>query len=502
MTRKDHYRDLKLLVAGMRPEEIDVAKKFIVSFDSNVTLKTNKSLKLFKLLVQKPHTSRHVACELVSKGVSESSFDRLIKRLKEKLLESLLLNINTKRKELHPPAHQLLFRLRKQLMQAQVLLARGLRSEAASVLDKTIGEARKCELYDVLLEALRVRRTMLAVEGTEAAFNQNAAEASKYTIAAEMLHRAEEYYLRQFFATGSKEPALSAAVKELNEAYKSTGSTRIGHHALGLQVQACLNAGKPTDALTAALQRLQLVRANLELFPDHAIGTALHDLAYCQLNIMEVNSALSCAREAKSYFNRGDWEYDRAVELETRALIYNNDLQQAMIGLNENLNGAEAALAPTSPMSTYLKAAILFQLKDHGGCRELLQEAFGLGLVGFGPKLLQLLNTITEGRLQLNSKYLRTMAVDLEALKNALPELNERQQCIIEVCEELVGTRLRFDTVQDVQAANLRSISTDPNRTWHSTTSEVVVFEHWFWACVRNRSYKFLPDNEMLPLEV
>ena len=161
----DFFHSLRTIIATLKPEEADVAKKFIIAFDQHgKNKKRNKALQLFKLLHSQPELSFEQARCKVSAGSSPASFERFAKRLRERVLESLHLHINTGRKELYSEPERVQMRLWKVLMQLPLLFDRGLYDEVVEARQRIIGDARRYELYNELLQGLQHKSMMLALQ--------------------------------------------------------------------------------------------------------------------------------------------------------------------------------------------------------------------------------------------------------------------------------------------------------------------------------------------------
>ena len=133
MTKDENFNRLKELVHSLRPWEVKTAKRFLVAFETNVTRSRKKSLKLFKLLVNKSDISMEKARKIVSKEVDDTSFNKLVFRLNDKLLESLLLDINVNRTDAYSKWYRNRLDLRKKTMQACTIKGRGMDREALSL---------------------------------------------------------------------------------------------------------------------------------------------------------------------------------------------------------------------------------------------------------------------------------------------------------------------------------------------------------------------------------
>jgi len=163
--KRDHLEDLKAIVAVMKPNEIHTARKFITAFEGNATKGRNKSLMLFELILEKPQINIEDAHKKLSSwGQGQLSYKALtilIKRLQNKLPESMLLDVNISRKDVYGPWYRDDKTMRKRLIEANLLSAKGLYQLAREIYDDVIVIAEKYENYGCLIEALVAKQEIL-----------------------------------------------------------------------------------------------------------------------------------------------------------------------------------------------------------------------------------------------------------------------------------------------------------------------------------------------------
>lgn len=129
--------------------EEKVLLKFIRAFEE-VEKKDSKTEKLFFLM--KANASEKKMCKEL--GVSIGALRKLSERLYEKILETLILNINVDRKGEYSKVALANIKARKYFIAANLLPKKRKLGEAERLLDKCISICEKYELYDTWLEAL------------------------------------------------------------------------------------------------------------------------------------------------------------------------------------------------------------------------------------------------------------------------------------------------------------------------------------------------------------
>lgn len=146
------FRDLKVVMSRLSLQEINAARKFVLAFDADGHKLNNKSDILFDYLIQNPLATYSKAKQSGGKFDCKKTFDQQCRRLKDKISESLLLDVNIKKNEAERSYQNIRLYVRKKLLIAHMLLERGAESEAFSICKKLIKLAREYELYAELQE--------------------------------------------------------------------------------------------------------------------------------------------------------------------------------------------------------------------------------------------------------------------------------------------------------------------------------------------------------------
>lgn len=251
-------------------------------------------------------------------------------------------------------------------------------------------------------------------------------------------------------------------------------------------------------ALDSAQSRLALVHQNLELFADTVVGTSLHDVAFCHLCVCNFDQAMEYARQAKTCYPAFSWEWQRANSLELKALLFNNNMQQALIAANETINSSEEPLA----YSYLSKATVLFQLKDYKGCVEQLELVEAIGHASFGMYLLHFVCGASEFLQIGNRSEVPDNGPILGKMQKQIGEEPNRETAIYELCVSLAKARYDFSSLLADHARSIRTLLLSDDKKWSPTGSEYIVFEHWLQAASRQQAYRFLAGNELSPLDI
>jgi len=136
------FRDL---VKAMDPLEIEIAKKHIVAYDSTTTGESQKMFQIFSEVLKDKDLTYEAAKANVSPSIADASFNRQLRRTLYRVQESLIVDVNLKRKGLYNGIFRKRYEIRKKIMQASILLAKGLPEIAHRIFDNVIKASKSFE---------------------------------------------------------------------------------------------------------------------------------------------------------------------------------------------------------------------------------------------------------------------------------------------------------------------------------------------------------------------
>ena len=507
-----NFDDLKSLIGILTQGEIATAKKFLVAFDSNVTRGKNKNQALLKEIINRPHISLEKAKKKISPDVDERSFDRQVLRLKEKLLESLLIDINTSKKEVFGEWFGIQIDVRKKYLQANTLYARGLTSEAMRLYDKVEEKAKEFELFSELFEVFNKKKATLGIRQGPSAFD----EYEKKSILAKECYDAnllgETHYHRHFIndvdpkgLKSEKIGYLTQAIAELQVAYKKTNASLSGYYMHFLLMEYYLIQEDFKASIETGETLLHLIESRPAINSKPRLGFVNDDIAQNQLFTFNFEESLIRARKAQDYYSFNGYNFQMARETEFRALYYQGKLDDASAVVDELIDVSKDLDAPFQyDKRRYLKACVLYMQGQYRDSFLLLQdvievrddkEGWNIGL-----RLLSIMNMI-EMRLFDNAD------AQIEAMRKHVGRntdvIRPRDEIILKLLMHLERASFNFEKVFNEQRDLLRQISqNEPDYRWEVKTPEMVVFQDWFTAKMEGSTYTFkLPESALVALE-
>ena len=160
------------LIEAMDSTEIEIAKKHIIAYDSNTTGESQKMFQIFSELAFKANFNYKSLKSKISPLVTDTSFNRQIRRTLYRVQESLIIDVNLKRKGLYNGIFRKRYEIRKRIMQASILNGKGLPEMANRLYDNIIKTSKSYELYDELIESLVFKKNIILLKNDKKQLNE------------------------------------------------------------------------------------------------------------------------------------------------------------------------------------------------------------------------------------------------------------------------------------------------------------------------------------------
>ena len=508
-----NFSDLKALVSKLTTGEISTAKKFLVAFDSNVTRNKNKAAALFKLLLSKPTIDLEKAKKKISAEVDDRSFDRQITRLREKLLESLLLDINTTKRDVYSDWYINRVQMRKKIVQAYSIMQRGLHKEAMRLFEKTIEKGKEYELYPELVEALTVVQRQLGLRKGKKYYEEYIEQINFYQRCHEAVERGMDWTYKHFIyevdfqgLNNDRVGMLMEGILDMQNEYEYTKSANVGRHLYSLLQEYYLAQEDFDECIKCGLDLVSLIKESPAIYMPLRLGIAYADLADNELFRFNFEAACNYALRAQaSYTNKSGRNFNFAKEIEFRTYFYRGELNSSLKAIDELISETESEVSPFQyNKRAYLKAMVLFlkgefkqsffQLQD---TRDLEDDKEGWY---FGIRLLSI-------QCLIEMDLLDNAIAQIEALRKHVERysdvIRKRDLNIYRILRELEKNSFDFNKVYEKSLIQLKEISQNTKEyRWEVKTPEMIVFQDWFMAKKEGKKYTFkLPDSAIAAME-
>lgn len=485
---------VRLLVRKMTSEEKRVAKNFLTAFSQRGPNAPNLALKLFDLICRESKDSPVLDDSqiemLIYAKQSGIAFPRLILRLREKLLESILLDVNIERQDAYSERGKALHEIRKAISQAQILQDRGVWDWVVSILDESIEKASKFEHYEEMAAALRVRLEMKSVDYGSSSFETENAKYDKVMRCLEASKKALAYYHRlgseiQFKAGEASLERLEKDIKELQTAYEQTGSATVAFFLFYLEAHLYQEKGKYKEASNALKMQSELVEVHPALYSPMRLAGSLLNLAWNEIYTRRFSNSLRYTEKVEKLLPEKHFNLYQCYETNFYAYFYSGKYEKAqaymtIILREDNSPSAEYRIGKRE----YLKACAFFMIGDFEKVHKILielnpiendSEGWNLAL-----RILHIMNDIEMENTENAFNRIENMRKHIEKLRKSAKE-NTRDTIKFEILRTLVNARFDFMETRRKKKEELEKLKeTCKEYSWRILSPELIIFDQWF----------------------
>jgi hypothetical protein len=490
------FDSLKNVIRALSPHQRRIAKKFIQTFDPSVA-----SVQMFELIENLPKITLE-AFAVKTKNSGKSVLRKAL-RVREKVEESLLLNIGLERADLSE-WFKAKIEVRKAFLQAFSIWNE--KDEVQRLFDKIEEKAEKYECFDELIEMLRWRQHVDALNNGLSNYwslNERIEGLERKRKAANMGLSFYSFHYGNAEDKGYPNEnvgELTKMISTLEPEYDATLSTVAGHYLFRLKMEYHAALGEAKIVFKIGHKLLNLIKENQHLFRKNKIYMTYAVLAEHALANGEFEAALHYSEHALVGL-----QLDRNIILAKLNQVYCHiHLKDHTIATDTISDIYRAFKQEDEPLIfeelEYLCAYISFTRKEYQICLTrlnrlslLMNDVEGWN-VGIRILEVQCLFELKEDQLAST----RVEAMRKHVVKYA--DISSRNQCIFKILRKVAWFRGNFEAILSGEVEeNLEQMLDSP---WSPKTPELVPFEKWLETkashlnIVLAKSLKSKPDSK------
>lgn len=484
------------LIGSLRKREISAIRKYF-----KLTRSAESSLKreLFEILVRKTELSDVQIAKLIHKKPNDPSFIMLKKRLNTDILKILV--CEEKSKSFLSKFHESKYTSRMMILEAGVLLARGLPTHAEERLQKALKLANQ---YGLTGDSIIINEELQSLIGLKKGVNTYNVYAENNLSNFDVIK--EEFLAQDYFRKltmpnlffSSKEKNLIEKSKEATDELKilseKSKSLQTKYWYLRSSVYYSHLIGAYSDASNSAEKFLELVKESDVFRSKDNLGGAYMQLAIVQIYEGEYLEATENAENAMGYFILNSRNYLNALTCVFNASFLFKDYDKAehsiVLAKKSNILKSDSWY---SALFSYYRANLLFisgKYKDALTIlqmqSELLHDKSGWRM---GYKILELMCIIEESDfewLDLRIESFRKLLTDLKKENIARPKI------IFQLIKSLIknGYDLKQTTSDNKEHLDLL-VSSAQDFIWDPKGYELIRFDTW-WYSLQERKRKII----------
>lgn len=488
-------QSIRRLIGCLSPEEQSTFRSFLTSFDSRGEKFNSKSVKLLDLLCSRNDLSDHEVEFFVYGKRSTTAFSRLLIRFRDKLVESLLFEINIRREGAYSEQFRYLFEVRRKISSGQILVGRGLYDIALFLYDTAVETCIRYEFYEELLQVLRLKMQLAALTEGAAAYLKIIREYQKYEKCCSAAFAAFCDYNLLVGETGFKgrqddhSRFLLHSISRMRHDYEVTGSANVAFYLYYLEAQHFQELHFYRHARKSLLRLAALVEKTPAVYAAYRLGNVLTNLADNDIYLHQFERAVETCSRARPLLQAGSFNDFQCLETEFYGLFYCGQYEAAKSILEELLTADNEKNASfRAGRRRYLMACTLFLMGEFREAHELLSEQNEIERDregwNVGVRILSIINDIERSLHDNAGKKIENARKHLRKLEQQ-EKLRRREQLIYEVLRELDNSSYDFKSVYQALSGHFAELrSQDSDTRWLVHSPEMIIFHEWFIARV------------------
>jgi tetratricopeptide (TPR) repeat protein len=289
----------------MRPAEVKLLRYFYKAHGSDA-----KRAALFEALVRFKNCDDFGAIEIKMRQAlypeskdCEKRLEKLKMRLKSDILNIILLQEPGDKAR----AETSVYESRRLILQGEVLLGRGLYSEASDILGKAFAIAKKNELFteQLLIDSLRSNYNICKSREQELMHYNNkihsASSLQQKLLLAKKVHDEIHVMVSENDSEKSRNACYEASLQQIYDVWKETSASKIGYYYLLASIKYFRALKEYKRSLQLGTELLKLEGDDPEIFKTiYYAGTIHLELGKCYLHVEDYDTAVFHAAHALS----------------------------------------------------------------------------------------------------------------------------------------------------------------------------------------------------------
>ncbi|MBN8697055.1 MAG: hypothetical protein J0L87_11035 [Bacteroidetes bacterium] len=467
--------------------------------------KNYKEKELFELF-NKPEAHSLTQQEL-RKKLKIDRIDMLKSNLFTKVVEAITFEKHINNQKIFSRNDSIIFSLKKEMLAIRILYRNITKNKSEPLfawLENLIHKAIEHEVYDVVIEALLLKKYSISLRKGIKEFDKINSKIEHFRYCNTALYNATDDYTKlilnnefqEHYSLEEIKTLLKSAIIRLEKDYKSTGSEQINYYLQILLLANYEKEKKYRNAIAQCKKIIALLKKNSIIFRQERVGFVLDHMSQFQVYISEYSKAAISALKAQSYYLENSFFTLVSKEQEFYAHFYDGNLIKANICTNILLNHP---LADTGEFRKakfiYYKACILFEEKEYATAWKILKNNLEIekdkNRWNISLRILCI-------QLFIELKKLDEATRGIEALRKHISRqsknntIRERDHIILNCLKELEKNGYNFNAKNFRLKILLKELTGERKKNhWEHYSHELVKFHTW----LESKLIKKTPGN-------
>jgi tetratricopeptide (TPR) repeat protein len=485
--------ELHSLLHSLSRAQIRLLRNYLTCFSSRGESDA-KTLHLVELLLKAREAPSLATCSKKIYGVEpDAKITKLKSRLKSKILDALLSDINIDKKGLLDKSELMPLKLRKKLTQFTYLLYKqGSKPIGKQLLDEIIVNSKQYEFYPGVIEGLRYKKYYQGFRIGEKEFDTISKELSFYEECNQAVNKAVDYYYLKTIKGNFKKSIdfknsqvfLRNSIVDLKRDYEHTKSAVVGYYLKYLEQSYFENSKNYEQAREACLEQLAIVNNNVSVYRKQRVGIIYDNIAQYDILLGEYDKAVNNAVAAQKHILKKSANYFISKEIEFEALFYSGQYAKAK-AISATLINAIANQSGDFRYDIYkfFRANSLYMLGDFKEALKMLSERLEVSKDKAGWEIgIRILTILSHIELQ-NYDYVSQLIEGLRRhidRQGKLSDIRERDRLIVKALQQMNKRGFAPGQVSEKEMDILRQLASDDKKyKWEALTPELIPFHQW-----------------------
>lgn len=411
-------------------------------------------------------------------------------RLKHKILEAAIIDINIERLKIIDELDYLNIKLRKRLAQINFLVrTKGTLSIVRTELDNLIKEALKYELYPIVIEGYSLKKQLFIKKAAYANFLKINSLINTYSNAEDAIRRAIDFHicfvtesnLQEAFKDREKRKLLEDILFESNKELDNFYSPTLHYYIKLFEFYYFTIKGEYARARETCLERLTLLKKYVSINRKQRIGNAYIHLYDTDINMKEYKRALNNIHHSLKYFPKYSYNALVAHETKFKVLFYLKRYTAALNLLEKIKNTNTSNDKIINHKIIYHKSFIYFVKGDYAKTLSLLNQPLELNKDKSNYELLIRIITICSymALKKYDNALLKLNNLTQNIQKNRKYQVTERYKKIILLLKNILNQESSNIKVNSTIRKNILQLKEDSNTQWEPLSPELFPIDNW-----------------------
>lgn len=504
MTKLDRFTEITSIYSSLSRAEKDILTSYINSFQGRSHKDYDETGDFFGLLESNPQISKKEILSELNIDKKPSLFvNGFLLRVREILLESLLLLQNLER----PGEYSNRFRNRtsnrKKLIQASILLSRSNREQAEKLLQEVESRAEKYEIPEQVIESKQMLKLAFTRYRSQRVIKRYTSETETWIEKMLGLQEAQNLYsnvLFDFERLPENHKQAEKGIRELEKLEKKHQLDTIKFWRISLQARLKYITGDYKPAIKDYKTLLDLRLYSPPVQSDKGVSDIKMKMGECQSYLLDFKSARTNFMEADSLVKNDSYESYVLRKYLILLDFYETPSDDTAEEIHKRINSTYTSRVPYALANYYLlrsiyliydnspsKAAELIRNEENVIEDAPTEDTFYRNLYLFiaGTDI-----AVSEGRKA--NKYCNAALENLKSLNKN--DLSSRQKLIIRTLQAIKTAKFDFKAYLKKNEEQVKRLeSGEGENRWIPLSNEVMPVHSWIRHKVDKRKKLFKP---------